>query len=606
MSTTVIPLLSTTDVQIVRLTKALFDAAPGNTYLTAFRQFAEEQGSKDKPDVAALANALIAFLKPADNVALADLIIQNLHLTGDAATNGRAYLLTQFSAPGANKGQVLLDALNALAGLGNNPTFGQAANLFNASVNQAYQYSINPANTTTDLTTLKQADEVQTDNQGNPQPPAGQTGNPQPPAGQTFTLTPGVDYADDTKAFNGANASTFRFTANNETVVGNGATFNNSDTLIDPSTSDNDTLKVQFLSTAALFGNAANQNIQNIETFDLSFTNTQNSILDFGTSVVGEKTVKLSGTMDSGQVLTLNNLAGGTVVDASGMTAGGVNVNFEPNATSASTVKGGVDNDAISGGKGADSLDGGAGNDTLNGGLGNDTLIGGTGNDTLSDSAGDNTFDAGAGNDSITAGVNNDNITAGDGNDTINGGAGNDVIDAGDGNDTINGGAGNDVIDAGNGNDTITGGAGRDIMTGGNGQDTFVFAAGTSDTSAATNSIAGVDLINDAVFNGAAGDLIDLTVIVANVNAEVTGNVSEATFETDMNTLLNVGGGAGFNTAVAGDISAAIVTVTGGSLNGHRFLAVDLNNSDTFTVANDFVIEITGSTVTLLNANTFV
>ncbi|MBW7657725.1 hypothetical protein K1I42_10560 [Hydrogenophilus thermoluteolus] len=171
---TVLPLPATTDVQIVRVVKALYDAAPGNTYLTAFREFANNNGG-----VAAVANAI---LPTSDKTALADLIVANLKLTGDAATNGKAYLLAQFNAPGANIGQVIVDAMNALAGLGNDPTFGAAANAFNASIAQAYAYSINTSNTTTDLATLQAADEVQVDENGNPVP-----------QGQTFTLTNGID-----------------------------------------------------------------------------------------------------------------------------------------------------------------------------------------------------------------------------------------------------------------------------------------------------------------------------------------------------------------------------------------------------------------------------
>jgi hypothetical protein len=176
MPTTVLPLPPTTEVQIVRVVKALFDAAPGYTYLTAFKDFANANGG-----VAALANALVAYTGKSGN-ALADLIVANLKLTGDAATNGKAYLAAQFAQPKANVGQIIVDAMNALAGLGNDPTYGAAANAFNASVAKAYAYSTNTANTTTNLADLQQADEVQTDNQGNPLPPS-----------QTLALTTGVD-----------------------------------------------------------------------------------------------------------------------------------------------------------------------------------------------------------------------------------------------------------------------------------------------------------------------------------------------------------------------------------------------------------------------------
>lgn len=169
----------------------------------------------------------------------------------------------------------------------------------------------------------------------------------------------------------------------------------------------------------------------------------------------------------------------------------------------------------------------------------------------------------------------------------------------------INGGTGNDSITGSITNDKISGGVGADVMAGGTGLDDFVFAAGVTDTVATANSIAGVDKITDAVFNAGAADQLDLTVVVANVNTAVSGSVSEATFVADMNSLLAVGGGAGFNSAVAGDISAAVVNVNAGGLSGRSFLVVDLDNSDTFT-ATDFVVEITGSTVTSLTAADFI
>lgn len=183
--------------------------------------------------------------------------------------------------------------------------------------------------------------------------------------------------------------------------------------------------------------------------------------------------------------------------------------------------------------------------------------------------------------------------------------------------DTIVGGSSADTITGGAGDDSISGGAGADSITGGTGKDTIsvgtsagvndrvVFAAAATDTVATASSIAGVDLVSDATFNAAVSTLLDLTETVANVGTTVTGSLTAATFVANMNTLLNVAGGAGFNTAAAGTITAAIVTANAGDLSGRSFLAVDVDSSDTFTVA-DFVIEITGSTVTSLTTATFV
>ena len=167
-------------------------------------------------------------------------------------------------------------------------------------------------------------------------------------------------------------------------------------------------------------------------------------------------------------------------------------------------------------------------------------------------------------------------------------------------------GTGNaDEINGGTGVDTITGGAGADNLSGGAGADTFVYAAGVADTVAAAASVAGIDKITDLVVNGANADLIDLTVVVAAVNTAATGTVDEATFITDIDALLNVAGGVGFDTAAAGDISAALVTASAGDQKGKTFLAVDLDNDDAFTSA-DFIIDVTGITTTLLDVNVFV
>jgi len=475
--------------------------------------------------------------------------------------------------------------------------------------------------------------------------------------GATFTLTTGADYADSTQAFvNGTIPSTFRFTAKNERVEGNGSTFNSNDAFIDPSTSDNDTLKVQFLASAASF---TGMTIQNIETFDLSFANTASSTLDFSIPV-GEKTVKLSGTMASGNILTLTNLADGTVVDASGMTAGGVNVGFEAGAASARNVKGGAGddtlvggpgndtlignagNDSIIGGAGNDSLDGGAGNDTLDGGAGNDTLIGGAGNDTLTDPFGNNTFDGGDGNDSITAGAGNDTIIGGAGNDTIIGGGGTDVIDAGDGNDfitannaaggTITAGAGNDTvvmstagagiytIDLGAGSDTLNFtaaannitinlalGAGQETVTlnfGGGSTFNVVLTDDATDTATASVTLSSGTQLTVTADMGAGSDVLEFSnvqILIASLDMgagndtlTLASNVSTATVTADM--------GAGSDVLEFSNVQILIASLDMGAGNDTLTLA---SNVSTATVTADMgagndTVHIYGSTVTAI------
>ncbi|MBK8814553.1 MAG: hypothetical protein IPN42_03145 [Methylococcaceae bacterium] len=80
--------------------------------------------------------------------------------------------------------------------------------------------------------------------------------------------------------------------------------------------------------------------------------------------------------------------------------------------------------------------------------------------------------------------------------------------------------------------------------------------------------------------------------------------MNETKFIADMETLLTTTD-AGFVNFAGGIDAAIVVGDATGSLSGKSFLAVDLDQSGTFT-ATDFVIEITGSTVTSLTTATFV
>ncbi len=195
-----------------------------------------------------------------------------------------------------------------------------------------------------------------------------------------------------------------------------------------------------------------------------------------------------------------------------------------------------------------------------------------------------------------TASANNDLLTGTSGVDTISALAGNDFISAL---------AGNDIINAGSGNDTIIGGVGKDTIVTSTGNDTLVFAAADI-VDAAGN---GMDVCSDLVLNGALADRIDLPVVVANVGTAVSGtlvtNGTPAQFVASLDSLLSVPG-AGFNTTVAGTITAAIVTDT--SLT--KYLVVDMNGNDHFNqtgaATDDFIIQITGSTITSLTTDTFI
>jgi Ca2+-binding RTX toxin-like protein len=213
------------------------------------------------------------------------------------------------------------------------------------------------------------------------------------------------------------------------------------------------------------------------------------------------------------------------------------------------------------------------------------TAINGTG------SGANNTITGNAAANILLGGLGNDTLNGAAGNDSLDGGSGNDTLDGGTGNNTLLGGAGNDGITGNAGVDLITGGAGADTIATGNGLDVLTVADGTDDS-----SLSAMDVYSDLLFTAGVNlDKFNFTTVPTVVN---TGVTASGILEADLATALNVAGGAGFNTATAGDISAAIVTVGAGS-----YLAVDSNGDDTFTASDDFIVEITGATGTLTTAS---
>jgi Ca2+-binding RTX toxin-like protein len=293
--------------------------------------------------------------------------------------------------------------------------------------------------------------------------------------------------------------------------------------------------------------------------------------------------------------IELNTGAGGTLT---------TNINATGNAQ----------NNKITGNNGGNILDGGAGVDELIGLAGNDTYVVNHTDDVVTEAASSGT-DTVKSSATYTLPNNVENLTllTGAGNGTGNtlnnimiGNTTANTLTGNAGNDTISGLQGADTIDGGAGNDRIAGGVGRDVVTTGADNDTVVFASGNLDSPATASSVAGIDLYSDLVFaDGANKDSIDLTVAVSKVGATVSGSVTEATFVTDMNTLLkSATADTGFKVAAA-SITAAIVQVNAGGLSGRDFLAIDLDKSGTFTTS-DFVIEITGSALTGLGTANFV
>jgi serralysin len=202
------------------------------------------------------------------------------------------------------------------------------------------------------------------------------------------------------------------------------------------------------------------------------------------------------------------------------------------------TLEGRGGNDVLKGGGGNDYLEGGSGADTLNGGSGQDdafywdssagvyvSLLAGAG--LGGDAEGDQLFGIeglhGSFHGDTLLGDDGGNRLWGDGgSDTVKGFGGDDYIWGGNDADALYGMDGDDLVRGGAGHDHISGGTGQDSLGGDGGADTFVWAS-TSEAGFLTGlggviyDACSMDVIVD--FNPAAGDLIDLSGIDANVYA---------------------------------------------------------------------------------------
>ena len=221
--------------------------------------------------------------------------------------------------------------------------------------------------------------------------------------------------------------------------------------------------------------------------------------------------------------------------------------------------------DTLIGSAGSNELVGGAGNDTVNGGNGNDLIIDttGSGNDKYVGGGGSDTVDYSSALAAITVNLLAGRAAstlddAGIGTDTL---AGVENVVGGAFDDSLTGSALANRLDGGDGNDTLAGGLGKDTLVGGLGADVFRFGKAVD---------AGLGLKSDVIadFDGASGDLIDLSAIDA--KASVAGN--------DAFTLL------------------AEAPVPGGASGVLWFVDGVLYGSTDNDVAAEFQIELTGVT----------
>jgi Ca2+-binding RTX toxin-like protein len=383
--------VKTLDNYIVAGVRVLLDAPPGNTYLNQFREFVDNNGGGVE-GLYAYGSALANYTDPTgDNAALAATVVANLGITGDDAAVATANIAALFESKGAARGEAVMQLIDIIVALQNDPVWGTLATNFVDLTNAGYVYSVDPANNSTDLGFLRAA--VTLDSGGTA-------------AGKIFTLTPGNDFADATGFFvNGGTYTTggFKFTGASEKIIASSVTTAGSDFLLDDFNGDNDVLELAFNAPNTLFGA-----VRNIETINVKAAAGVNAWLDIA-NFTGLKTINISGT-DAATVGVANNAGtnlsatGLSKIDASALTHAGSSV-VASNATGASSIE-------MIGSNGGDFLNGGFGDDVLNGGRGNDTLIGGTGADTLIGGSGVDTLTGNSGADKfVFSEANNDTIT---------------------------------------------------------------------------------------------------------------------------------------------------------------------------------------------------
>ena len=513
-------LLATTDTQIIRVVEALYNQKPGNTYLSNFQTFVTENG------IDGFANAMAASFASSTDAELAAVVTANLGLTGDALTAGNAYLEAQFAADAAGRGKAVLDAMNALAGLESDATYGAAAASFNANVVASYEYSANTANTTVGVAgagssyTLTSAVDTLTGTTGGDTFTASYT----TAGGMTYQSNDSVDGGEGADQLNVSVGTTGAAQAaalsNVETVKG---IFTAAGTL--------SLLGATGVTSVNASGSTAVANITNMssDVANLTMENTgQNATFAYTAAAV-------AGSSDSA-TLTLTNVTAGTAVVAGVETLNVVST-LGANALTALTAANATTLNI-------------SGDQTLNLGAANTVAT---------------TIDASAMTAALTVNTNNSVAT------TVTGGAGNDKITATGGSavkETIDGGAGDDTI-------TYTANLGStDVINGGDGTDTLVSTFALLDgltvpTTGALITNVEKATVSNAVTTGAQS--ITLANIQADLSEVTFGFAHAATALTD-NTLgvvgqagnltVNIGGSLAANATILAD-STLTVTDTG-------------------------------------------
>jgi len=175
--------------------------------------------------------------------------------------------------------------------------------------------------------------------------------------------------------------------------------------------------------------------------------------------------------------------------------------------------------------------------------------------------AGELTGVGGHGHDALYGNDLGNHLSGGARGDLLDGGLGGDRLAGGAGGDRLFGSDGRDHLLGGKGADLLVGGAGHDVLSGGHGADTFQFGSLAD----------GGDRIRD--FHAAEGDVLDLSLLDANVNRAgdqrfhfadaFTGHAGEAVLHYDAGhdrTILRLDvdgdGHADFNARLDGHVTA--------------------------------------------------
>jgi len=415
----------------------------------------------------------------ASTASVAAVLVAGLGITGDAATAATNYIVGQLNAVAVNaRGAAINSMLSAFSNMTSDATFGAAATAWNTKVTNAVAYAATSGTGDSAWSSVSTA-----------------------PAGQTFTLTTSFDAPVLTSSNDTING-----------VYGDGVaantTYTVSDSIVDASTTDNDTLNLLVTGTTA----AGVVTVTNIENIALNNTgagsNTFNAAL-----VTGVKNVKATVTV-AGDTQTVSNLASlATAVELAGK--------GNLTATTTATLTGTADVVALKlSGAGTSSATRSAVD------IGNTNAIEGV---TIA-ATGTNFVN-------LTAGTANKSITVtGDGALTIAGPAA-----AGFVGDATNNAFTYDAS-AATGKQSVTFGAGAITAKGGSADDTFAFA-GTLGATDTVDAGAGNDTVTFTV--GTAVQLNPALTSVETVTADFTAagtyNASKTTGVTTLNLTNSTG-----------------------------------------------------------------